>query len=402
MIEDTTTVSFPGLEQCRGLGPIGEDHTRGFLLHSTLAVRWSCAADDAYHDQAQVIGLAWQQPWARDPAASRRAETRHQRHKRAAAGGLESDRWAKGFGIFGGPGQDSGVTWIYVADRESDLYEAFARCRSASVNFVIRATQDRALADQDRALADQEEHLRAALAAGKVMGRREIDVPAGPGRPARRALLEVRAASVTLRGPYRKGGRVADMSLSGLEVKEINPPKGQTPLTWLLLTDLPVENAHDLWKCVAIYRRRWLIEEYHKALKTGVGLEKSQLSDVRKLMALAGILSVVCMMLLDLKLRGRAEVSTPLEPGELDAVMLAVLELKMRQNKPGSVRDQAELAGPWTAQRLINSLARLGGHLARKGDGPPGWMTLWRGWQRLQTLTDGYRLALAQQTCGER
>jgi Transposase DDE domain/Transposase DNA-binding/Transposase Tn5 dimerisation domain len=378
LIEDTTTISFPDREGCVGLGPVGEDHTRGFLLHNTLAVQWSCAADDPYNDAARVLGLAWQQPWARDPDQSRRDETRAQRHHRAAR---ESDRWAKGFEVFGGPG-DGGARWIYVADRESDMYEALTRCRKAGVKFVIRAMQDRALIDQDVRLHE-------ALARGKLLGRRTIELPAAPGRPARRATLEVRAATMTLRGPYRAGGKLEDLTIHGVEVKEIGAPQDQDPVHWMLLTDLPMATAYEVWKVVAIYRRRWLIEELHKALKTGVGVERSQLTDVRKLMALTGILSIVCVMLLDMKLLARAEGDVPLAARQVDTVKLEILEKKT--GKP---------AAGWTARSFLIAIAQLGGFLARKGDGPPGWLTIWRGWQRLLLLAEGFDLARLPERCG--
>lgn len=378
MIEDTTTLSFPGLEDCVGLGPVGEDKTRGFFAHSTMAVRWSCSDADAYDDQARVVGLAYQQVWARDPKASRRKETRAQRYKRA---NLESERWARGYEQFGGPG-DSGAQWIQVSDRESDIYEVFARCRRAGVNFVVRAMND-------RALADQSPHVREALAQGKLMGRRTIELAAGPGRPARRATLEIRAAVLNLRGPYRRGGSLEDMTVHGVQVKEINAPDGQEPVHWILLSDLPIDREQEVWKIVAIYRRRWLIEEYHKALKTGVGIEKSQLSEVRKLMALTGILSVVCMWLLDMKLAARAETQLPLNPQQADDVTLEILENKTGKPKAG-----------WTANTFLVAIAKLGGYLARKHDGPPGWQTLWRGWQRLLLLSEGYHLAIADRRCG--
>jgi hypothetical protein len=371
MIEDTTTLSFPGLEDCFGLGPVGEDHTRGFFAHTTMAVRWSCSADDAYQDEARVVGFLHQHVWARDPKVSHRKETRAQRYQRA---GLESDRWAKTFEESGGPG-DSGAQWIFVGDRESDIYEVFGRCRRAKVNFVARAMQDRALSDQ--AL-----HVHEAMAGGKLMGTRTIELAAGPGRQARSATLEARACVLNLRGVYRAGGSLEDMTVHGVEVREIGAPAGQEPVYWMLLTDLPIDSEHDVWKIVAIYRRRWLIEEYHKALKTGVGMEKSQLTEVRKLMALAGILSVVCMWLLDLKLEARAKVDVPLRPDQADAATMEILESKTGRPKTG-----------WSSRTLLVAIAKLGGYLARKHDGPPGWQTIWRGWQRLMLLSEGYHLA---------
>jgi len=154
------------------------------------------------------------------------------------------------------------------------------------------------------------------------------------------------------------------------------------PVHWILLTDLPTDTLPELWKVVAIYRRRWLIEEFHKALKSGVGLEKSQLAEARKLMALAGILSIVACFLVGLKLHARSDDALPLDETQVDHATRVILEKKVGKPKEG-----------WTYQTILVAIARLGGYIGRRSDGPPGWQTIWRGWQRLLLLVEGFRLA---------
>lgn len=384
LIEDTTAVSYAGHEACTGLGPIGEDHTRGFWLHSTLAVAWTPGTTDPAADEAQILGLLDQQAWARDPAASRRKETKATRLRRAQR---ESTRWGRL--LTSGLTHDPQAQWIFVADREADIYETFTRCRAAGVNFVVRVAQDRAVV-QPGPDALTARHLEEAIAQTPLRARKTLEIPAQKGRKARSAQMELRTAQVVIRAPWRPGGAGADVGLHLVELREIDPPAGQEPVRWLLATDLPVATLAEAWTVVVIYRRRWLIEEFHKALKTGVGLEKSQLASARKLMALAGILSIVAAWLVGLKLQARVAEPLPLRPADADAVTLAVLTRKVGVPKEG-----------WTARSLLVALARLGGYLGRKGDGPPGWLTIWRGWQRLVPLTEGYRLAMPQR-CGER
>jgi hypothetical protein len=372
MIEDTTAASFPTREAAVGLGPVGEDYTRGFWLHSTLAVRWQCHPEDPYADQSQLIGLAGQSVWVRDIKKSRRKEKKEDRLRRKDR---ESARWGQTLVASGGPGV-GGAQWIYVADRESDIYEVFARCGQGGSNFVVRSAHDRALTKMDQ------QYLHDALAVAAPLGRRTIDLPAGKGRAARCAILEIRATRVQLRPPYRPGKALANQDLNVVEVREVEAPADADPVHWVLLTDLPIATLPELWKVVAIYRRRWLIEEFHKALKSGVGLEQSQLTEARKLMALAGILSIVACFLVGLKLHARANDAPPLDETQVDHETRVVLEKKVGKPKEG-----------WTYQTILVAIAKLGGYIGRRSDGPPGWQTIWRGWQRLLLLVEGFRLA---------
>src|SRR3954451_16211079 len=99
------------------------------------------------------------------------------------------------------------------------------------------------------------------------MGVTEVELP----REGRTARLEVRSATVRLRGPPRPGGRLADLTINVVEAREggAAPPGAQKPLCWVLLTALPVATLGQCLRVVRVYRLRWLIEEFHKALKTG-------------------------------------------------------------------------------------------------------------------------------------
>lgn len=386
LIEDTTAVAYPS-SQCPGLGPIGEDYTLGFWVHSTLAVAWRPGTSDPGNDEAEVLGLIDQQVWARDPKASRRKETKARRLARATR---ESTRWGRLFTEELSCPELARL--IFVADREADIYETFVRCRKASVHYVVRVGQNRAVVSADDPDALLGRRIDDALAAASVRETTTLDLPAQAGRKARRATLEALAATVTIRAPWRPdGAELKDqepVTLHLVELREVSAPAGEEPVRWVLATDLPITTLAEVWTIVAIYKRRWLIEEFHKALKSGLGLENSQLGTARKRMALAGLLSIVAAWLVGLKLQARATEMVPLRPRDADAATLAVLTHKVKVPAEG-----------WTARSLLVSIAKLGGYLGRKGDGPPGWLTIWRGWQRLVLLAEGHRLA-TEKRCG--
>jgi hypothetical protein len=237
---------------------------------------------------------------------------------------------------------------------------------------VIRAAYPRALSGEG-----EHRDLLTAAANGSVRGTVGLELP----KEKRTATLEIRSAKLVLRGPPRPGGRLEDLSLNVVSVREIDAPAGVKPLNWVLLTDLPIDTLEQCQEVIDIYRQRWLVEEYHKALKTGLKLEDSQLSDARRLGAMTAVLSIVSVFLLQCKLAARIDPQLPLGKHEVEENLLAVLR-KLHPPK-----------GPPTVGWLWVSIAKLGGFLGRRSDGHPGWLTLWRGWQTLMILLRGYELA---------
>ena len=57
-------------------------------------------------------------------------------------------------------------------------------------------------------------------------------------------------------------------------VREENAPAGETPLEWMLLTTEPVATFAEAQTVVEYYEKRWRIEEFHKAWKSGYRVEE--------------------------------------------------------------------------------------------------------------------------------
>jgi Transposase Tn5 dimerisation domain len=129
-----------------------------------------------------------------------------------------------------------------------------------------------------------------------------------------------------------------------------------------------------------MYATRWLEEEFHKALKTGMGVERLQLTTAHEWFAATAMMSIAALRLIDLRETVRQNPQAPAEAAGLSQLELEVL--RARTEKPLLAAGEVALA-----------LGRLGGHLNRKSDGLPGWITLWRGWQILQTLVEGVLIA---------
>jgi hypothetical protein len=364
MIEDTTDLDFSRHRKTQDLGVIGDGKGRGFELHSALAVRvegWTLEQ----RPEGQVVGLLDQQ--CRRPRPAPPGESRRERLKRRR----KSSWWAEGFNGVGRPPE--GCQWIYIADRESDFYEPIQRCQQLGIGFIIRGCQD-------RRLAEEAGKLREVLARSPVLGQSTVELRSRGGEPARTAIVEFRSVQVDLDGPWRPGGWQEPLrGVWAVEVREVYAPEGVAePLYWILLTSLPCRTLAQTRRVVGRYTARWWVEEYHKALKSGVGVEDSQLERGGRLEPLIGVLAVVAVRLLNTKMlaRSRPEGAEAKESFGPEAV--AILEKRFGRPKGG-----------WSNQNLLFATARLGGFLARKHDGMPGWQTIWRGWHRLMWMCEG-------------
>ena len=361
IIEDTTQLDYSGHPATAGLGVIGDGGGRGFELHSALAVRvesWTLGQ----RPEGTVTGLFGQE--CRRPQPAPKGETRGERLRRPR----KSQTWAAAFLSSGH--RPAGSQWIYVADRESDFYEPLQTCQQHGVD----------CSGQPRRLAADAGSLLETLAQAPVLGQSTVAVRTRGGQPARTAGVELRSVRVQLDGPWRPGGWQPPLAeINVVEVSEVSAPEGVSePLHWKLLTSQPCATLAQVLRVVGRYTARWWIEEYHKALKSGARVEASQLERADRLESLIAVLAVVAVRLLGAKLLARARPETFEAAASFGPEMLALLEQK-----------RGPPHGGWTNRNVLIATARLGGFLARKHDGMPGWQTLWRGWQRLMWMREG-------------
>jgi hypothetical protein len=353
------------------MGPVGSSPwSLGTLGPSTLALRveaWNLEQEP----EVTVVGLLDQQCWVRPAEPLNKVKSR----RRILSRPRESQRWARCFEQKSAP---EGGHWTFVADRECDIYEAFVRCHDAGVHFVIRASHPRALCQEDQTVFR-------AMQAAPLRGTFEVELRRGGETAARTVKLEVRSTSVTLRGTWRPGGGTAPFEWNVVFVREVGTT-GQAALQWGLFTSLPCERFVEARRIVCRYAQRWLIEEYHKALKTGAQIERSQLSTAQRIQSMLAVCAVVAVRLLNTKLLAQAHPDLPVNAQMFGHELIELFSARFGQPPAG-----------WTYQTLLVAMARLGGFLARARDRDPGWLTIWRGWRELQTMAQGVRLI---RTCG--
>jgi hypothetical protein len=271
------------------------------------------------------------------------------------------------------------VKYLHICDRGADNIEVFCHCREQQSGWVIRATQLSRLGKTPEGCRIK---LKDQLAAQPVLGTYELSVRATQKTPARIARMEVRVAPFVLTLPRRKTRylrRIGPQHIAEwvVEAREIAPPKGATPVRWVLHTSEAVTTYEDAWRILGYYEARWLIEEYHKCLKTGCRLESRLYETAARLERVTGMLSILAVRLLQMKSVAAQQPDLPAER-VVPAAWLAMLR-KLRRRPIVTVRD------------FFRHLAGLGGFLMRKGDGEPGWITLWRGLEKLLLCLRGAR-----------
>ena len=211
---------------------------------------------------------------------------------------------------------------------------------------------------------------------------RGVEVAANHGQKARSATVRIASGRVSIKPPHYARGEHSNNNLVTwvVHVREIDPPAGAKPLEWILLTNVAVDNGADAGERIDWYACRPIIEEFHKAQKTGCGIELPQFTTGHALRAAIVILSVLATQLLRLRDLSRKEDAATLPATEIvDLPYVEAVSLW----RLGQVRADLSVG------EFFMALAKLGGHLNRRHDGPPGWLVLWRGWTKLQLLVEG-------------
>jgi hypothetical protein len=371
VLQDTTALNFTAHPATTGLGLIGvrRSGTLGLWLHSSLA----------FTPQGEALGVVDLKSWSRDPKDFGKAKERDRRPLKEK----ESHRWLESFEATAKCGAENpGVQFVNIADREGDVYDLFVLAnKHPEVGVLVRSSHDRKNG-AGRKLGE-------ILAAGKAAGVLEVTIGRKPGVAARTARMSIKYAAVDLRPPGRNV-RVKTLPMWVVEAEEEAPAEsGRKRLHWRLVTNVPVTDLKSAIERVEWYRQRWSIEEFHRILKSGCLVEERQLQTREGLDKIIRLDMLVAWRVLELTRAARKEEGGPAREyfgGEELSV------LKEYYRKKGGQK-----TGEITLKEAVRRVAQLGGFLARKSDGEPGSMTLWRGLQKLAHLTEGYRLA---KSCG--
>jgi Transposase DNA-binding/Transposase Tn5 dimerisation domain len=376
-IQDTTGLSFGTHQAVDELGSLAQgkygSKGKGLFCHTTLVI----------NDQGLPLGVMEQIVWSRA-----------QLNIGDDLFYSEQEKWKMSLDqVIQASKQSPETQFIMTGDRENDFNDFILRAMNNKIGFVIRAKTTRVSDSHDKPILEllksqepieklvidiKHESPRAGSRNGKTKEKRE----------ARKAHLNVCAGTFKLRLQkcFTQEEIPEEFRINAVLVYEPNPPKTEEPILWLLFTTLPIDNPDMVKDVVEIYRLRWQIEVFHKIMKSGCKIEECRLESIAKLKRFITIKSIIAWRILHLveAARNRPEENCTaiLKNHEWKA-----LYLKLHRGKPLPKK-------PPTMKQALVLVARLGGFLARKCDGDPGPIVLWRGWQRLQdyaemlTITD--------------
>jgi hypothetical protein len=383
LVQDTSEINLTRPEQeVQGAGDL-DGSRRGFLLHEM----------QAFTPEGTPLGSVWAeivnrtQGVSHAPAAEKQAQ-----RKQLPIEEKESLRWLTGLRQARALAQQTPATQcICVADSEGDIYELFAEPRGERpVHWLIRACQDRALHDEttehvrDRVLATPALYEVDLLIRGRHAKTAAEDRVRRQNRDTRQAKVEVRAATLTLRPPDRPDRKLPPVTVHVVVVREANPPPGEPPVAWVLLTTLPIDTPEDVRTVVAYYCVRWNVEVLFRVLKSGCRIERRRFEDLERVLPCLALCLIIAWRTLLVCRLGREcpdlDCEVVFEPSEWKAVWVAV-HRKKPPRQPPRLSD------------MVHLVASLGGYVKRPNS-EPGPQTLWIGLQRM------YDLAWAWETFG--
>ena len=375
LTQDTTEIDLTRPEQdVKGAGEL-DGKRQGFLLHEM----------HAFTPDGVPLGTLWAKPINRTEGVSHAsAAEKDQKRKQTPIEDKESMRWLTGLREARQVGQELPATQcVCIADSEADIYELIAEPRGEQpVHWLIRGCQDRALdGGQANRLRDEVLATPALYEVDlKIRGRKAKtaaeDRSRRQNRETRQAKVEVRAASMTLRPPYRHDRKLPPVTVNVVLVREMSPPPGETPVEWILVTTLPIETLEQVRTIVEYYCVRWCIEILFRTLKSGCRIEHRRFEHVDRVLPCLGLCLIVAWRTLFVCRMGRScpdlDCEVIFEPSEWKAVWMAVKRTKPPKDVP-------------RLSEIVHLVASLGGYIER-GKSEPGTQTLWIGIQRMHDL----------------
>jgi hypothetical protein len=382
--QDTTVLTLTRPEQqMAGAGPLSDERKYGMFDHPCLAL----------NAQGVPLGILSARLWSREWETFYANKSLTASEKVVAKRAIpftdkESHRWLEGYMQGCQAAQVCPQTQIIVvSDSEADIIDCFAYANEVrakedvSADWITRAFQDRSLTKSHDHSKLWEACENAPVLTTLGVEVRENNPKSGDKtkrnqkRSARNTEVEVRALTVEVKGQSRIEGNLSAQKINVVHTREIHPPAGERPVEWLLLTSLDIGTVDNVVQIIRYYALRWQIEIYFRILKVGCGIEELHFEKIERYQRCLAVYMVVAWRVFYLTMLGRAcpEMSceSVLEPEEWKALYTVV------NKKPAP-------SAPPKLEQTLKWIAQLGGHLGRKGDGPPGPQTTWIGLQRLR------------------
>jgi hypothetical protein len=353
-VEDTTQLDFSSHESTMGLGPLYKEYRRGLFLHPLLAVTPGGAC-------LGVLGAKFHAREDDRPKLTPGEKAARELEDK------ESFRWLDGYREVNALAQACTAQLIYVADREGDIEALLAEAQGQRASVILRARHDRMLEDGER--------MWDTVWNSPALGTVEFEMAARPGRTARGVLQTIRAQEITLPETAK---RVDPITVTVVIAHEEHPPAGEEAVSWTLLTTLPVKSLAAARQVVEYYRRRWVIEEFFKVLKSGCAVEKLQLETADRLKKAITLYMIIAYRILFMVKGGRECPDIP---------CTAIFEEEEWKTAYTYATKKAPPRIPPCLLDVTKMVAKMGGYIESKGRFP-GAKTLWIGLGKIRAYLE--------------
>lgn len=370
LIQDTTELDYTKKQnKLEGLGVLNKEKRYGMHLHPLVA----------FSPDKLCLGVVSAQILIREPGTL--GSSRKRLHRNKAIEDKESYRWLEGYREANEVAElVPGTQIVMMADREGDIYEIFQEASSLDnrkADFLIRSNHNRALAKN----SSDETYLYESTVSKKPLGNLEFELPARAGRKARTVKLSVYSSIQTLRAPPRpKGHKLSSQTISIIVAREENPPKGEEPIEWRLITNLPAKYINQAAKLISWYAARWCIEVFFRTFKTGCRIEELQFKDYEHLAPCLAMYMIIAWRILFITHFHRQSPEISCEVIFNEAEWKAAYIVSTNKLPPKTIPSIAE---------MTKMIASFGGYLGRKNDPPPGPQALWIGLERVRYFAWG-------------
>jgi hypothetical protein len=366
ILHDSSNIHYNNV-QAAGLGYIKSGS--GLIAHTSMAADVN----------GNPLALLNQQIWARDIKSI--GKTKDRQKKPIAE--KESYKWIQGIEASNAL-LNKDISKVHIADREADIYEVFFMPLESNCELLIRACRSRKTTG-DELLWDEISNLPAN---GNIV----LQIPDAKGYKKTPVTVEVRYKEIEVLCPKNSKSTYESILLTAIEVRQPGVEDDKKGVWWKLLTTLDVTGIEDVKKYILWYTYRWLIERFHYVIKSGCGIEGLKLKQAESLKKAIAMYSLASFKIMQLTYQSRAT------PDVSCDVILTTEEweaLYLRMHKTGNLP-----ASPPTLGEAAKWIGRLGGHMGRKGDGPPGLKTIWQGYVRLRDITDMYSRIKSEKNLG--
>jgi len=370
VLQDSSDLDYDYLDCLEGFHSLHPNVDKGFRIHPNLVIT----------NEGTPLGILSTINYTRNPSILAK-----QHRNSLSIEEKESYRWLYSYREACKLAEKApNTTVVSIGDREGDIYECLAEAETVETqrkaHILVRSNHNRSLADGSD---DTNNKLEKKLIRAPIIYEAHIDINRHR-KNERTANIVVRATTVLIKAPNTcKKKSLPSITMNAILISEIDPPKNEPPLYWVLLTTLPINTIEEIQFIVLLYTKRWCIEIYFKVLKSGCKIDSPHLQSPKKIKNFISIAMIVAWKVLLATYLPREHGNAPC------TIVFTEMEWKFAFSSAYKTLPLPEKTP--TLKEATMWVAMLGGYQKRKE--PPGIQTIWRGFVRLMDMIRGYEMA---------